>query len=356
LSGADETVALLGRAIAAQSVPGSAQNHAIAVAEAVAKRRPTETALLAQALADAWPLNPVCALLLGPVSRQRFAQNERSVFGFLSSAEPAGFQEFLTMHDERATYDPARLWDLPALFEELGAAAAAANRPVAIFVDELQSLKQDEFSALIMAVHKVNQRELPILFIGAGLPQVMALAGNAKSYSERLFNFSPIDALCEQDAVDAIVNPAAAEEVKFEAEAVSEILRVTERYPYYLQQWAHDSWNLAEGDTITWRNVVDATPISTAALDRSFFRVRYDRCSPNEKTYMRALAELGPGHQKSAEVAGVLGKTVNQISPARAQLIKKAMIFAQSPGTICFTVPLFDQFMKRVIPRLPDRT
>lgn len=242
--------------------------------------------------------------------------------------------------------------DLPALFEELGAAAAAAKRPVAIFIDELQSLKQDEFSALIMAVHKVNQRQLPILFIGAGLPQVLALAGNAKSYSERLFNFSPIDALSEEDAVDAIVNPALAEGVKFEPEAISEILRVTERYPYYLQQWAHDAWNIAEGELITWRDVVDATPVSTAALDRSFFRVRYARCSTNEKIYMRALAELGPGHKRSADVAQVLGKTVDQISPARAQLIKKTMIFAQSPGSVCFTVPLFDQFMKRVHPQI----
>ncbi|MGL3822313.1 AAA family ATPase [Sphingopyxis sp. R3-92] len=242
--------------------------------------------------------------------------------------------------------------DLPALFEELGAAAAAAKRPVAIFIDELQSLKQDEFSALIMAVHKVNQRQLPILFIGAGLPQVLALAGNAKSYSERLFNFSPIDALSEEDAVDAIVNPALAEGVKFEPEAISEILRVTERYPYYLQQWAHDAWNIAEGEEITWRDVIDATPDSTAALDRSFFRVRYARCSTNEKIYMRALAELGPGHKRSADVAQVLGKTVDQISPARAQLIKKTMIFAQSPGLVCFTVPLFDQFMKRVHPQI----
>lgn len=264
----------------------------------------------------------------------------------------------ITMGDVSLTYDPTIgiadsgqiEADLPALFIELGEAAAAASRPVAIFVDELQVLKPDEFSALIMAVHKINQRSLPIAFIGAGLPQVLALAGNSKSYSERLFLFSEIGALKEEDAVAAVVNPAKAEGVEFEPDAIAELLRITQRYPYYLQQWAHDAWNVANGDTITWSDILEAHDISTAALDASFFRVRYDRCRPAEKKYMRALAELGPGHRRSADIADLLGTKPDKIAPMRANLIRKAMIYAPSLGDVCFTVPLFDEFMKRVIP------
>lgn len=243
--------------------------------------------------------------------------------------------------------------DLPELLVELGDAAAAANRPVVIFVDELQVLKPIEFSALIMAIHKINQKQLPLAFIGAGLPQVLGLAGNSKSYSERLFVFPEIGALREADALAAIVNPAAVEKVEFEADAISEILRVTERYPYFLQQWAHDSWNIAQGEKITWSDVLDAYDISTAALDRSFFRVRYDRCRPAEQGYMRALAELGAGVRRSVDLAELLGKKVDAIAPTRASLIKKGMIFAPSIGEVCFTVPMFDAFMKRVLPSFP---
>lgn len=246
--------------------------------------------------------------------------------------------------------------DLPELLVELGEAAAAAHRPVVIFVDELQVLKPIEFSALIMAIHKINQKQLPLAFIGAGLPQVLALAGNSKSYSERLFVFPEIGALSEEDAVAAIVNPALSEDVKFEPEAVSEILRVTERYPYFLQQWAHDSWNIAQGETITWSDVLDAFDTSTAALDRSFFRVRYDRCRPAEQGYMRALAELGPGIRRSSDLAYLLGKKVDAIVPTRASLIKKGMIYAPSVGEVCFTVPMFDAFMKRAIPDFAGAT
>lgn len=243
--------------------------------------------------------------------------------------------------------------DLPELLVELAESAAAAGRCVVIFVDELQVLKPAEFSALIMAIHKINQKQLPLAFIGAGLPQVLGLAGNSKSYAERLFLFPEIGALSEEDAVAAIVNPAKSEGVEFEPDAVSEILRVTERYPYFLQQWAHDSWNIAQGEKITWSDVLDASDISTAALDQNFFRVRYDRCRPAEKGYMRALAELGAGPRRGADVADVLGKKVEAIAQTRASLIKKGMIFAPSLGDVCFTVPMFDAYMKRVIPELP---
>lgn len=243
--------------------------------------------------------------------------------------------------------------DLPDMLLELAAAAQAAKRPVLIVIDELQVLKPAEFSALIMAIHKIGQKSLPLILIGAGLPQILGLAGDAKSYSERLFVFPTIGALAEQDAADAITAPALSQKVKFEPAAVGEILRVTERYPYFLQQWAHDAWNIARGPkVITWSDVLDASEVATAALDRNFFRVRYDRCDASEKRYMRALAELGTGHQKCSDVAELLRTTPDQAAEHRGSLIKKGMIFAPALTEICFTVPLFDAFMKRAIETL----
>jgi hypothetical protein len=267
----------------------------------------------------------------------------------------------LTMGEIALNYDPTAgvadsgniEADLPDLLVELAGVAAVAGRPVLIVIDELQVLKGPEFSALIMAIHKINQRKLPLVFIGAGLPQVLGLAGNAKSYAERLFKFLHIGALSEEDAVAAIVNPAKAEGVEFEPEAVSEILRVTERYPYFLQQWASDAWNIAQGEKITWADVLDAFDTSTSALDASFFRVRFDRCSQPEKIYMRALAELGPGNKRCSEVADVLGVKPEKVAQHRGSLIKKGMIFAPALAEVCFTVPLFDAFMRRVMPEPP---
>lgn len=267
----------------------------------------------------------------------------------------------LAMGEFTLTYDPTLGVadsgdienDLPDLLLEVARAADAAGRPVAIIIDELQVLKQAEFSALIMAIHKVSQRQLPLAFIGAGLPQILGLAGNCKSYAERLFKFPGIGALTEEDAVEAIVNPARAEGVEFEPEAIAEILQVTERYPYYLQQWAFDSWNIAEGDEITWRDALDAFDRSTKTLDENFFLVRYDRCSATEKVYMRALADLGSGAQTCDEVAGVLGVTPEEIADQREALIKKGMIYAPAPTHVCFTVPLFDAYMRRTLADRP---
>jgi hypothetical protein len=246
--------------------------------------------------------------------------------------------------------------DLPDMLLELAAAAAAAKRPVLIVIDELQVLRPAEFSALIMAIHKINQKSLPVAFIGAGLPQVLGLAGNAKSYSERLFTFPVIGALTEEHAVDAIMTPAKLEGVKFEPDAIAEILNVTQRYPYFLQQWAHDAWNCAQGETITWSDVLDASETTTTALDKNFFRVRFDRCNQAEKIYMRALAELGSGNKRCSDVADILGVKAEKVAPHRASLIKKGMIFAPALAEICFTVPLFDAFMKRAIPTLDTRS
>ena len=205
--------------------------------------------------------------------------------------------------------------DLPDLFLSLGAAADAAQRPIAIIIDELQYLSETEFSALIMAIHRITQLNRPIILIGAGLPQILGLAGESKSYAERLFKFPHIGALEEQDAINAIVNPANAEGVSFEKAAVAEILKVTERYPYFLQQWAHEAWNVAEGTTIRGKDVLEAHNNAIAILDESFFKVRFDRCTPSEKKYMRALAELGSGSHRSGDIATILKVKSASVAP-----------------------------------------
>ena len=240
--------------------------------------------------------------------------------------------------------------DLPELILALGEAAKAADRPVVFLVDELQYLSTVEFSALIMAMHKINQRLLPVALIGAGLPQILGLAGNSKSYAERLFAYPPVGTLKEGDAQAAIVSPASSEGATFAPAAVDEIMRVTECYPYFLQQWGYDAWNVAEGPEITLEDVKAAHPNSLTALDEGFFRVRYDRCTPTEKMYMRALAELGTGHHRSADIAEKLGIKSTSVAPTRSSLIKKGMIYSPSYGDTAFTVPMFDDYMRRTIP------
>jgi hypothetical protein len=240
--------------------------------------------------------------------------------------------------------------DLPDLFVALGEASKAANRPVAMLIDELQYLSNSEFSALIMSIHQVNQKSLPIILIGAGLPQILGLAGTSKSYAERLFRFPEIGALVESDAIHAVANPAKEEGVYIEPAAVQQILKVTERYPYFLQQWAHEAWNIAEGDHIKAKDVLAANNNAIAVLDESFFKVRFDRCTPSEKKYMRALAEFGSGSHRSGDIAASLKVSPSSAAPTRNNLIKKGMIYSPSHGDTAFTVPLFDQYMKRAMP------
>jgi hypothetical protein len=243
--------------------------------------------------------------------------------------------------------------DLPELLAAVGEAAASAKRPVALVIDELQYLSANEMSALIMAMHRINQRSLPVALIGAGLPQLLGLAGNSKSYAERLFTYPPIGALSEADAIAAIENPARQEQVEFHRDATLEVMRVTGCYPYFLQQWAHDSWNAAIGPTIVKADVEAATVSSIRALDDSFFKVRFDRCTPTEKKYMRALAELGSGPHRSSDIAEVLGVKITSVAPTRNALIRKGMIYSPAYGDTAFTVPLFDDYLRRAMPEFP---
>ncbi|ACZ29072.1 ATPase [Xylanimonas cellulosilytica DSM 15894] len=237
--------------------------------------------------------------------------------------------------------------DLADVFEAVGEAAREKDSGVVFLFDEIQFLHKTALEALIGAVHRTVQRRLPVTFAGAGLPQLPGLAGEAKSYAERLFKFPLIGELPEPAARDALVRPARAEGVDYEPAAVDEIIRYTEGYPYFLQEYGRAAWNIAEGPTITASDVALAGEVVDAELDESFFRARAQRSSPEELRYMRAMAELGADAQKAGDVATVLGKASEQVAPIRARLINKGLLFTPRHGYAKFTVPQFDRFMKR---------
>ncbi len=218
-----------------------------------------------------------------------------------------------------------------------------------LFIDELQYVEEDQFASLITALHKCAQYQLPVALIGAGLPQLVGRAGRAKSYAERLFEYPEIGPLPESEAKKALVAPAEKENVKFEDGALVEILAQTKGYPYFLQEWGKHSWACADVSPITCEDAVAATTLAISELDDSFFRVRFDRLTPAEKRYLRAMAQLGPGPHKSGDIAQLLNKKVQTVAPTRATLISKGMIYSPAHGDNSFTVPLFDGYMKRVM-------
>lgn len=242
--------------------------------------------------------------------------------------------------------------DLPDLLLSVGQAAQSRQVPVAIFLDEMQYLNEDELSALIMAMHRIAQKQMPLLLVGAGLPQLVGLTGKSKSYAERLFDFPRIDALKDQDARNALQQPVRREDADFEPSALDEIVKITKGYPYFLQEWGYQTWNTATATPISLDAVRAANPIVIQRLDDSFFRVKFDRLTPREKDYLRAMAELGAGPHRSGDVAEVLDVGVHSVAPLRSGLIKKGMIFSPAHGDTAFTVPLFDEFMKRIMPEM----
>ena len=240
--------------------------------------------------------------------------------------------------------------DLPNLFIAVAEAAAERNCAIAIMIDEVQYFNQKELGALIMAMHKIQQGRLPLVLIGAGLPILPGLAGESKSYAERLFSFPDIGALSEEDAAKALRDPARTKGVVFEETALKEIFRLTEGYPYFIQEWGYQSWNLAAASPITIEVVKAATASVIPRLDKNFFRVRFDRLTPGQKHFLRAMAEFGKGAQRTSDVAEFLKIKITSLGPVRAKMISKGMIYSPSHGDMAFTVPLFDEFMRRAIP------
>lgn len=240
--------------------------------------------------------------------------------------------------------------DLTDLLEQVGYAAQNAETALVIFIDELQYVEEPQMAALISALHRCAQSRLPVTVVGAGLPQLRGRAGNAKSYAERLFDYPEVGPLAGPEAARAIVKPARDEGVDYEDDAVGMIVDQTKGYPYFLQEWGKHAWELADTSPISADDVHNAATEAIAALDESFFRVRLDRLTPAEKRYLRAMAELGPGPHRSGDIADKLGRDVRSLGPVRSTLISKGMIWSPNHGDTAFTVPLFDEFMKRIMP------
>jgi hypothetical protein len=298
---------------------------------------------------------PLRAALFKLSASQKAAQHAKAGLGVLRAfasvfQAKVGDVEF-GVKPELGTADSGNLeHDLAELLAVVAEAAQRGGSGLALFVDEMQYLNREDLSALIVAVHKVGQRGLPFVLFGAGLPQLAALAGEAKSYAERLFDFPDIGPLTSEAAAEAIKMPLTRENVKIDAKALEFIVTKTRGYPYFLQEWGYQIWNVANGSPITLADAKLATLRALARLDFGFFKVRFDRLTPKEKGYMRAMASLGPGPHRSGDIAGALDKSVKAVAPLRDGLIKKGMIFSPQHGDTAFTVPMFDEFMQRAIP------
>jgi hypothetical protein len=240
--------------------------------------------------------------------------------------------------------------DLQALLGAIGEAAVGGETALAMFIDELQYVEEEQLAALITALHGTAQRQLPVVLVGAGLPQLPGRMGRAKSYSERLFDFPEIGALSPEDAFAALDRPARREGVEFQPDALTRIIEATQGYPYFLQEWGKHCWDVADRSPITVEHVELASQTAIAALDASFFRVRFDRLTPSEKKYLRAMAELGAGPHRSGDIARELEREVQSVAPIRSQLIGKGMVWSPSHGDTAFTVPMFEEFMRRIMP------
>jgi hypothetical protein len=240
--------------------------------------------------------------------------------------------------------------DLTALLVQTGEAAKAAGTVMVMFIDELQYVKESQFAALISALHRCAHLRLPITLVGAGLPQLLALAGEAKSYSERLFEYPQVDKLNTSAALDALRKPAQQLGANYTDDAALAIVEKTQGYPYFLQEWGKHTWDLATNSPITLDVVKTATQLTIAGLDESFFKVRLERTTPSERRYLRAMADLGPGPHRSGDIANQLLKTVSTQAPVRSSLIRKGIVWSPTHGDTAFTVPLFHEYLLRTVP------
>ena len=244
--------------------------------------------------------------------------------------------------------------DLADLLSAVAEMAKGAQKGVLFTLDEVQYVPKPQLGALIVGLHRISQNQLPLMVAGAGLPSLPALAGEAKSYAERLFAFSDMGSLTEGEAQTALTTPAEAEGVMWESDALSLVIDRTEGYPYFLQEFGKQTWDAAQdGNTISRAAVENAVPIAIDELDSGFFRVRIDRTTDTERAYLRAMATLGDGPYNSGEVAAGLGKTTQQVGPVRDNLIKRGLCYSPRHGVIAFTVPMFDQFVRRHLGAFP---
>lgn len=238
-------------------------------------------------------------------------------------------------------------YDLPDLFVLVGQAAQAAGRGWILLIDEVQYLSERDLSALIVALHRMSQDRLPVLLVGAGLPQIARLAGEAKSYAERLFQYPPVGALDPASAAQAIRNPILDEGATIAPEALEAIIGRTKGYPFFLQEWGSVVWDKAEGPEISFADADQSYAETLALLDDGFFRVRIDRLTKAEVQFVKAMARLGDGPYAVADIAQAMGRTQKSLGPTRASIISKGMIYSTDHGYLDFSVPLFAEFMRR---------
>lgn len=238
-------------------------------------------------------------------------------------------------------------YDITELFQKVGEAAKAAGRGWALLIDEVQYLSEDELGALIVAIHRINQKGLPVLIFGAGLPAIAALSGNAKSYAERLFTFSKIDALSNDDAANAIRQPIEEEGEAIDNDLIDHVVALTKGYPYFLQEWGYQIWNASDQSPLSMGCIEEAGTAALRRLDEGFFKVRIDRLTPKEKEYVIAMARLGAGPYRSSDIAEILGEKLTTLGPRRALIIAKGMIYSPAHGDVAFTVPMFEEYLKR---------
>lgn len=242
--------------------------------------------------------------------------------------------------------------DLTDVLVAIGEAAKADHKGVVLLFDEIQFLSSRQLESVIQALHKLVQRKLPVTLVGAGLPQIAELAGDAKSYAERLFKFPTIGNLDHGQAREALIEPAEIEGAAFTNDALDLAVEVTGGYPYFIQELGYAAWGLSDGPVINLEDIENTIPVYESKLDSSFFRVRLDRATELQRAYLRAMAELGPEAQKAADVAALLGRKSPQIAPVRAELINMGLLYTPEHGFAAFTVPHFDLFMKRAMPNL----
>lgn len=285
---------------------------------------------------------------------ERLEKAARVLSSFSMSFDPDGaISASLNITDSAGLADSQVLeYDLTELLVSVGEAAQAHKRGVVLLIDEIQFLDRNQLESLIMAIHKTVQRALPIALVGAGLPQIAELAGDAKSYSERLFTFPKIDSLNEADASKAFADPARQEGVAWEEDALQRAIAVTEGYPYFIQELGSAVWRTAPSSPFRRHDVDNAIPLFESRLDESFFRVRLDRATPLQAAYLRAMAELGSDPQKASAVANVIHRGSQSLGPTRSELINMGLLYTPSHGYAAFTVPQFDRFMQREMPEV----
>lgn len=302
-------------------------------------------------------LSPLLRVALLKFSRIETARDMafrglRVLAGFVAATKVkySDIEISLDVEPEKGTADIGDLeHDLADVIEAVGEAARGSGKSLVIMIDELQYLPPAQLGPLIAALHRCSQNQLPVILVGAGLPNIRGHLGNAKTYAERLFDFHLITSLTPDATRDAITKPLAAEGVEIEADALERIMSDTQGYPYFIQEFGKHMWDAAKESPITLHDVDVARELAEATLDTSFFGVRFDRITTSEREYLKAMAELGSGPHQSGDVAMAMERSAQAVAPIRSRLIQKGMLWSPTHGEVAFTVPMFDVYLKRIM-------